>query len=389
MAGSDFIQPGRTIGVLGGGQLGRMAVLAGHALGYRFHVYDPAANSPAGRVADFQTAAAWDDDAALAAFGRSVEAVTLEFENIPVECLNRLQAIVPVRPRPQVLHICQNRRREKEFLRASGFPCAEFRVVESARQLAEAAKAMNGPCVLKTADFGYDGKGQVKIEDAAAADYDGLWAGFGAPVGVVEKWVDFIAECSVICARSTDGSIRTLPLAENEHRNHILHRSIFPARFEPSVEAEACSLAEEITNKLDVVGLLTVELFVGRDGRIVVNELAPRPHNSGHFSINGCRTSQFEQLIRAVAGLPTADASLHTPGVMVNLLGDVWHDSAGDPNWQHLLAQPGVHLHLYDKGEPRRGRKMGHFTVLDENREAAIARSEEIFQTLAVDKSEH
>lgn len=382
MANDNWLQPGKTIGILGGGQLGRMSVLAGHALGYRFHVYDPAPDSPAGRVADLQTAAAWEDDAALAAFGRSVDVVTLEFENIPVDCLNRLEAIVPVRPRPEVLHICQNRRREKEFLRRGGFPCTEFRVVESAGQLADAVAAMAGPCVLKTADFGYDGKGQVKIGDPGAHDFAALWAEFDAPHGVVEKWVDFVAECSVICARSSNGSIQTLPLAENEHRHHILHRSLFPARFEPSVGVEACKLAEAIAHELEVVGLLTVELFVCGDGRLLVNELAPRPHNSGHFSINGCRASQFEQLIRAVAGLPTADASLHTPGVMVNLLGDLWHDCGGEPDWRALLAETGVHLHLYDKGEPRRGRKMGHFTVLDPSREVAVERSERLFTAL-------
>lgn len=382
MGSDNWIQPGKTIGILGGGQLGRMSVLAGHALGYRFHVYDPSPRSPAGRVADHETAAAWDDDTALAAFGRSVDAVTLEFENIPVDCLNRLEAIVPVRPRPEVLHICQNRRREKEFLRRGGFPCTEFRVVESAAQLAEAVAIMDGPCVLKTADFGYDGKGQVKIKGADQAGMEVIWAEFGGSHGVVEKWVDFVAECSVICARSLNGSIQTLPLAENEHRNHILHRSVFPARFEPSVEAEARKLAAAIAHQLQVVGLLTVELFVCSDGRLLVNELAPRPHNSGHFSINGCRASQFEQLVRAVAGLPTADASLHTPGVMVNLLGDLWHDSGGEPDWKKLLAEPGVYLHLYDKGEPRRGRKMGHFTVLDPNREVAIEKSDRLFTML-------
>lgn len=382
MPGEDWIQPGKTIGILGGGQLGRMTVLAGHALGYRFHVYDPSPNSPAGRVADSATAAAWDDDAALAAFGRSVDVVTLEFENIPVECLRRLEAVVPVRPRPEVLHVCQNRRREKEFLRRAGFPCADFAIVESAEQLADALSGIGGGCVLKTADFGYDGKGQIKIPDPAVVDVAAVWKEFGAPQGVLEKWVEFVAECSVICARSPNGDMRALPLAENEHRRHILHRSIFPSRFDPDLESAARSLAEDIARELQVVGLLTVELFVCSDGRLLVNELAPRPHNSGHFSINGCRASQFEQLVRAVTGLPLADASMHTPGVMVNLLGDVWQDCGSEPDWRVLLGEPGVYLHLYDKGEPRRGRKMGHFIVLDSCREAAMARGDRLFDRI-------
>ncbi|GHB93907.1 5-(carboxyamino)imidazole ribonucleotide synthase [Cerasicoccus arenae] len=374
-------QPGATIGMLGGGQLGRMSILAGRAMGYRFRVFEPSAGGAAAMVADTEVNADYDDAQALADFARSCDVVTLEFENVAHEAVDVITGEnVPVRPSGDVLHICQNRRREKEFLRANDIPCANFRVVANANELAQATQELGVPCVLKTAAFGYDGKGQVKIEDLAA-DFDAIWAGLGCPLGVVEAWVPFSAECSVIVARGPDGAMTTFPVAENIHRHHILHQSIVPARLPAETLAEAANLARGVAEAIGVIGLLAVELFVKPDGSVLVNELAPRPHNSGHYSMDACQTSQFEQHIRAVCGLPLGDTRLLRPAVMVNLLGDVWQGGEA-PDWAILLADPDVKLHLYDKGAPRPGRKMGHFTVLKNTVEEALATAESLFSAL-------
>lgn len=367
-----MIQPGATIGILGGGQLGRMSILAGRHMGYRFHVFEPAANCPAGMVADHETNASYLDQAAVKAFGESVDVITMEFENVPAVAAEALATIRPVHPSPFVLATCQNRLREKTFLRDSGFPCAPFRVVQSAIELKQAVAELGHPCVLKTADFGYDGKGQYKI--TKEEDFDALWKKLGYPIGVLEKWIHFSGEFSVICARNSSGEEAVFPLAENHHEHHILHTTICPARMEPAKAQEAETLARAIARKLGVVGLLGVELFLTNDGEWLVNELAPRPHNSGHHTIEACRTSQFEQHIRAVCGLPLGDTSLVAPAVMVNLLGNVWAN--GTPDWSVIWKSPRAKLHLYDKGEPRMGRKMGHFTVLGESVEAALAEAQ-------------
>ena len=377
---SDIFQPGTTIGMLGGGQLGRMSILAGRAMGYRFQVFEPKAGGAAAMVADGEVNADYDDDGALAEFAQRCDVVTLEFENVAREAVDVItDAGKPVRPGGNVLHICQNRHREKEFLRANNIPCADFRVVANAKELAAAVGELGAPCILKTADFGYDGKGQIKIEDADA-DFAAIWNQLEAPLGVLEAWIPFVAECSVIVARSASGQVSCFPVAENIHRNQILHQSIVPARLHAGTLTMSVELAMTIAEAIDSVGLLAVELFIQQNGQPLVNELAPRPHNSGHYSIDACQTSQFEQHIRAVTGMPLGNASLLRPAVMVNLLGDVWH--SGEPDWVKLIADPDVKLHLYDKGEPRPGRKMGHFTVMKDTIEEAIATADALFDSL-------
>lgn len=376
-----MIPPGATIGILGGGQLGRMLILAGRPMGYRFHVYEPSGPCAAGQVADREINQPYDDTAALQAFAEGVDIITLEFENIPAEVIETLRAVKPVLPGWTALHTCQHRQREKDFLKTEGFPCAPFEYADSATSLETAVAAIGFPCVIKTAAFGYDGKGQVKL-DAPAHDYPALWKQLGAPPRVVvEKWIQHQGEFSVICARRSDGATQTFPMAENIHVHHILHASILPARAPEPVHIEAARLATALTEALDVVGLLAVEFFLDADGSLLINEMAPRPHNSGHFSIEGCPSSQFEQHLRAVCGLPFGDSKLFRPIVMLNLLGDVWKNGA--PDWSPLLADPAAKLHLYDKGEARPGRKMGHFTVSGETPEAALELAEAHFAALS------
>ena len=375
-----MIAPGATIGILGGGQLGRMLILAGRPLGYRFHVYEPGGPSPAGQIADREFNQPYDDTAALQTFAEGVDCITLEFENIPAQVIETLRAIKPVLPGWTALHTCQHRQREKDFLKEAGFPCAPFEYADSAPSLQAAVAAIGFPCVIKTAAFGYDGKGQVKLE-SPAEDYAALWEQLGSPPRVVvEKWIQHQGEFSVICARRGDGATQTFPMAENIHVHHILHASILPARAAEEVHLEAAQLATALTEALDVVGLLAVEFFLDADGSLIINEMAPRPHNSGHYSIEGCPSSQFEQHLRAVCGLPFGDTHLFRPIVMINLLGDVWKNGA--PDWSPLLADPAAKLHLYDKGEARPGRKMGHFTVTGESPEAALEAAEAHFKQL-------
>lgn len=354
--------------MLGGGQLGRMFALAAHRLGYRVHVFDPEPASPAAQVAECEVNAPYDDMQTLGEFAAAVDVVTFEFENIPVEALRFLAGHRPVRPSPDVLHVCQNRRREKEFLTRHGFPCARHAVVASAAEAAAAAAAMGFPCVMKTAEFGYDGKGQARLE--SATDAAEAWDRLGAARAVIEEWVDYRAELSVVCARAVSGAVECFPVVENVHVRHILDRSIVPARVDPGVAREAQRIATSLARTLDVTGLLSVEFFLRRDGSLLVNEMAPRPHNSGHFTLDACVTSQFEQHVRAVCGLPPGSGRLLSPAVMVNILGDAWKD--GEPRWEELLGDPGVCLHLYGKRHPRPGRKMGHFTVLHPEAEEVL-----------------
>ncbi len=359
-----MIAPGRAIGVLGGGQLGRMFAHAAQSLGYRVHVYEPSGPSPAGAAADRETCAPYDDRAALEAFAGSVDVVTYEFENIPTGPLRLIEAAVPLHPSSAVLHICQNRSREKAWLKANGFPHA--RHAEALGGEVEAAALELGlPCVVKTADFGYDGKGQMRI--ASPEDLARAAAIFRGRRCVVEQWVEFEREISVICARTQSGEIRVFPAAENIHANHILDVSIVPARIPAVVAREARDLAVAIATALGVVGVVAVEMFQTAGGGLLVNEIAPRPHNSGHWSIDGGETSQFEQHVRAVCGLPLGPTGARNPTVMVNILGDAWSGSdgsvPGEPNWAAVLAEPRARLHLYGKPVPRPGRKMGHFTV--------------------------
>jgi len=377
-----MITPGSTIGILGGGQLGRMLILAGRTLGYRFHVFDPKGPCAAGMVADLEINADYSDEAALKRFAEGVDVITLEFENIPSAVIDMLSAIKPVLPGSRALHICQHRQREKDFLKESGLPCVPFEYADSAESLKTAVEAIGFPCVIKTAAFGYDGKGQIKLNaPEEAADTDTLWNFLeNPPRVVVEKWIHHVGEFSVICARKADGSKSTFPMAENVHIHHILHASIVPARVTEATQTAGAELACQIAELLDVVGLIAVELFLEEDGRLIINEMAPRPHNSGHYTIDGCLTSQFEQHIRAVTDLPFGSTELLKPTVMINLLGQVW--TQGEPDWASLLSDPRVKLHLYDKGEARPGRKMGHFTVLGDEIDATLEAAEAHFKRL-------
>ncbi|HEX6202410.1 MAG TPA: 5-(carboxyamino)imidazole ribonucleotide synthase [Thermoanaerobaculia bacterium] len=362
--------PGATLGVLGSGQLGRMLALVARRMGYRVHVFSPERGSPAGQVADHEHAARYEHLAAARAFARKVDVVTFEFENVPAATAETVAAEVPVRPAPAVLHACQNRLREKRFLAAHGFPTAPWREARSAEELAAAVAAVGAPAVAKTAGWGYDGKGQVRVESAAEAD--AAWRRLATDEAVVEAFVDFEREVSVVAARGGDGTIADFPLFANDHERHVLDVTVAPAPVPPEVAREASAIARGVVEALDVVGVLCVEMFLGRDGHLLVNELAPRPHNSGHLTIEAAAASQFEQQLRAVCGLPLGAPELVTPAAMANLLGDLW--AGGEPDWPAALAVPGVTLHLYGKAEPRPGRKMGHLTAVAPDPEEARRR---------------
>lgn len=366
--------PGKTIGILGGGQLGRMFAIAARRMGYRVHSLDPAPDCPAGQVADVEWSASYDDIDAAVRFAKAVDVVSFEFENIPYETLQKVAEIVPVFPAPLVLDTTRHRLREKTFLSTHGYPVAPYRAVSSVEELRQAVGSLGVPCILKTATFGYDGKGQTKI--TALDQVEAAWAQLGQPMGVLEGFVDFRCELSVIVARGQNGAIATYDVAENVHQHHILDVTIVPARIAEATRQAAVAIAVAVAKSLDLVGILAVELFLVDDGtpagRLVVNELAPRPHNSGHFSFDACKTSQFEQQLRAVCGLPLGDVTLMTPVAMANLLGDVW--DGGPPDFAAALAVPGVNLHLYGKQDPRPGRKMGHLTAMAETVELAQER---------------
>jgi 5-(carboxyamino)imidazole ribonucleotide synthase len=373
-----MIPPGNTLGVLGGGQLGRMFAQAAERLGYHVHIFEPSPESAAAEVSAHAVHAPYTDLAALEAFVRGCAAVTYEFENIPVGPLQHIETTGVFRPKWQILEITQNRLREKTWLRKNKFPHVPFAECEANADLAATIRQIGIPCVVKTADFGYDGKGQQKISDEASLAH--AVTSFQGQRAVVERWVDFKCELSVLVARSTQGETRSFPVAENIHTKHILDFSLVPARVSTTVQERARALAEAIATRLDLVGLLAVELFLTNREEILVNELAPRPHNSGHWTLDACVTSQFEQHVRAVAGLPLGDVSTTAPAtVMVNILGDAWQWSDGQctgaPDWSALLREPRVHLHLYGKNEPRLGRKMGHFTVIGNDLEDALERA--------------
>jgi 5-(carboxyamino)imidazole ribonucleotide synthase len=373
-----MIAPGKTLGIFGGGQLGRMIGLAARRMGYRIHIFEPGENSPAGQVADLEVNASYRDEESLRRFLQEIEVATFEFENIPADFLHQAAEIRPVHPSPEVLLICQNREREKAFLQAHQFPRADFRVVSSDEELRQAMAELGTPCVIKTASFGYDGKGQIKIE--AGDDPAEVWSRFQANRGVVEEWIDYETELSVLCAVSSSGETSTFPASENVHRNHILEYSIVPARIDLRLQEQAAEIAQNIARTLGVVGLLAVEFFATPDGRLLVNELAPRPHNSGHYTFDACLTNQFEQQVRAVCGLPLGSPKLMSPVVMCNLLGDLW--GQGAPDWKTILSHPNAKLHLYGKEEARPGRKMGHFTVLADSVDEALTQARAIKEKL-------
>ncbi len=369
MMDRKVILPGATLGVMGSGQLGRMFALAARRMGYRVHTFSPESDTPTGQVADHEVVASYDDEAAVRDFARGISVLTFEFENVPSRTIGWATEHCAVRPSGRVLHTCQHRLREKEFLAAAGLPVAPFRKIESAAELVAAAAEIGLPGVLKTAAFGYDGKGQRKLQpgdDLAAA-----WQPFDGQPAVLEKFITFEREISVLVARGLDGSIATWPVCENEHANHILDVTLCPARIPAAVAEAARTLAERVAVSLDLVGVLAVELFLLASGEIIINELAPRPHNSGHATFDASLTSQFEQQVRAICGLPLDSTESLRPAAMANLLGDEWAD--GEPNWPAALALPGVKLHLYGKAEPKPGRKMGHLTALASTVEEAAA----------------
>lgn len=374
--------PGATIGVMGGGQLGRMFSMAARRMGYRVQIFTPEEESPAGQFADLTRIAAYSNETAVRRFAADVDVVTFEFENIPIETVEWCAAERDVRPAGAILHIAQNRLREKKFLTSAGIPIAPFRTVRSAHELESAIEQIGRPAILKTAAFGYDGKGQQMIN--SREDYDEIWSASSADELVLESAIDFEKEVSVIVARGFDGAMVTFPVCENIHRNHILDLTVVPARIKPEVEKAAAELARTIAEKIELVGLLAVEMFVKANGDLLVNELAPRPHNSGHWTIEGCATSQFEQQVRAVCGLPLGATNILCPTAMANLLGDIWQ--GGEPDWGAALAVEGVHLHLYGKTEPRPRRKMGHLTAVADSAEVAIKRVSEAREALRLSK---
>jgi 5-(carboxyamino)imidazole ribonucleotide synthase len=360
--------PGATIGLMGSGQLGRMFASAARRMGYRVNVFSPEKETPAGQFADREVTGAYEDESAVREFAKNLDLLTFEFENIPRQTVDWCAAECEVRPASSILHIAQNRLREKDFLSGAGIPVASYRAVRTVSELAAALEEIRAPAILKSAAFGYDGKGQRLIEQQH--DVDELWRERPGDELILERAIDFEKEVSVIVARGPDGTMATFPVCENMHREHILDITIVPARVPANVEKSAADLARVIAEKMDLVGLLAVEMFLQRDGNLLVNEIAPRPHNSGHWTIEGCATSQFEQHVRAVCGLPLGSTEILRPSAMANLLGDLWQE--GEPNWASALEVQGVHLHLYGKHHPRPRRKMGHLTAFAPTAEAAI-----------------
>lgn len=374
---TSFIPAPAVLGMLGGGQLGRYFVMAAHELGYQVWVLDPDADSPAGRIADRHLCAAYDEPSALAELAAGCSAVTTEFENVPAETLAILAEQVPVHPSAAAVSVCQDRIAEKTFLKKNGLPHGPFAEINAPEDL-RAAPAHLFPGILKAARLGYDGKGQAVVEDRAAAE--SAWVGLGSVRCVLEAKLPLDYEVSVVLARGQDGRVKAFPSAENRHRNGILDMSVVPAwqvdQNSVCVADNACEVAERLAGCLGYVGTLGVEFFVTR-GQLVVNEMAPRPHNSGHYTIDACVTNQFQQQVRALCGLPLGDSRAHSAAVMVNLLGDLWFDGCKqrEPDWAALLAIPGLCLHLYGKQSPRAGRKMGHFTVVGDDAQEVYERA--------------
>ncbi|MBI3863529.1 MAG: 5-(carboxyamino)imidazole ribonucleotide synthase [Planctomycetia bacterium] len=373
------ILPGATIGVLGSGQLGRMFAIAARRMGYRVHTLSPDNDTPTGQVADQEIVAAYDDLDAIRQFARNVAVVTFEFENVPAPTAEAAEQSAPVRPAGRVLHITQHRLREKTFLSEAGFPVTPFAAVRSIPELNAAIDKLGCPAVLKTAGWGYDGKGQFKMTSAGQAEE--AWRAVSSHESVLEAFVDFGCEISVVGVRSSDGTTVTYPAIENSHRRHILDLSCCPARIPDQTARRAAEITRNVLHSLDCVGVLCVEFFVTRDGGLVINELAPRPHNSGHLTIDACVTCQFEQQLRAICDLPLGSTELLRPAAaMANLLGDLWGER--EPDWEAACALDDVKLHLYGKLQARPGRKMGHLTALAATPDAALARVEQARRAL-------
>lgn len=353
------ILPNSTIGVFGSGQLGRMFAIEARKMGYRVHTFSPETDTPTGHVADIETSADYDDLDRVREFVRGVDVVTFEFENVPSKTIEAAAEFVEVHPKGEILHTTQNRLREKTFLSDNGFPVTPFRHIKTIDDLYRAADALGYPSVLKTAGFGYDGKGQAKIR--AHSDTDEAFAAMNGHDAVLEAFVDFAKEVSVVCARDQAGNFAHYGVIENDHANHILDVSFAPAIVSEAVYRDAVGITRSIAEVFGYVGTMCVEFFLTEDDKVLVNEIAPRPHNSGHLTFGPCVTSQFEQQVRAVCGLPLGSTEFFRPAAMTNLLGDLWAN--GEPNWSAALDDPEVKLHLYGKAEPKPGRKMGHLTA--------------------------
>ncbi len=364
-----MILPGATVGVLGGGQLGRMFTLRARTMGYRVVVLDPDAHSPAGGVADRHLRAAYADRRALTELAATCDAVTTEFENVPAQALEQLAGSCLVRPPVEAVRIAQDRIAEKSFLLRHGFPTAPFRPVRDRDELEEAIRTVPTPAVLKTSRLGYDGKGQAIV--SAPAEALRAWEGLGSVACVLEELLELERELSVVLARGADGAVATFPAGENQHRDGILETTVVPARVAPALADEARALAVSLAQRMEYAGVLGVELFVANGGKLFVNEMAPRPHNSGHYTLDACSVDQFEQQLRTLCDLPLGEPRLLSPVAMINLLGDLWQ--SGPPRWEEALRRPGVRLHLYGKAEPRPGRKMGHLTCLADDADRALA----------------
>ncbi|BAZ92907.1 phosphoribosylaminoimidazole carboxylase ATPase subunit [Thiohalobacter thiocyanaticus] len=374
-----MILPGATLGVLGGGQLGRMFVMAAHAMGYRVIVLDPDPHSPAGLIAEQHLRADYQDHAALQVLGDTCSAVTTEFENVPAASLDYLARLCPVRPAPAAVAIAQDRIREKRYIQEQGLATAPFAVIEEPEDLDEAFARLDPPLLLKTASLGYDGKGQAPVDSLEQAR--AAFAELGGQPCVLEARVELERELSVILARSLKGETAVYPVGENHHVDGILDTTIVPARMPAVVTDQAVDMARTLAESMDYVGVMAVEFFHTRQGELLINELAPRPHNSGHYTLDATITSQFEQQVRCLCGLPPGDTLLLSPVVMVNLLGDLWQP---EPPWEKLFAYPAAKLHLYGKRVARPGRKMGHFNCLAPELDNALAQVERIREALSV-----
>jgi 5-(carboxyamino)imidazole ribonucleotide synthase len=370
--------PGSTIGMLGGGQLGRMFTIAARSMGYEVIVLDPDVDSPAGKLATDHVCADYSDQTALNYMAKTCDVITTEFENVPASTLEALASSCPVRPGAHAVTITQDRIHEKSFLRDNGFPTAPFAVIRNESDLADGFKTVNSPAILKVSRFGYDGKGQYTID--SDKDLKSAWHSLKGNESVLERRVSLDLEVSVVLARGVDGQTVTYPIAENVHKNGILDISMIPARLSDSMTSQVVTMATQIASALEYTGVMAVEFFIS-EGKLLVNEIAPRPHNSGHYTLDATVTSQFEQQVRAVCGLTLGDTRLMSPVVMVNLLGDLWEDG-NPPAWNRLLSHPNAKLHLYGKREARPGRKMGHYNVLASELESALSLAADIKQQL-------
>ncbi|HEV2646883.1 MAG TPA: 5-(carboxyamino)imidazole ribonucleotide synthase [Acidobacteriaceae bacterium] len=387
-ASTPTLLPGATIGIFGGGQLGRLTAMAARTMGYRIHVLDPDPGCPARFVVDQCVEADWTDAHEAGRLARGCDVVTLEIEQISLASMRAANNFAPVRPSEQMLGVIQNRIEQKDWLRKNGFPIGEYRAVQSLDELRDAVTALGGRCFCKSATGGYDGRGQGKVGfsddksiNGSAQQIRGAWEALGEGPGVVEQAIDLDREISVLVARSPGGEVKVYPAALNHHEEQILAWSVIPAPLPDAMAVEAKQIAQAIADTFQLEGILAVELFVTKDGRLLVNELAPRPHNSYHASERACVTSQFEQLVRAVCNLPLGETDVVQPCAIANLLGEVWltPGAPGEPStprvpqWDAALAVPGVRLHLYEKLRPRKGRKMGHLSAVGATAEEAVA----------------